>query len=130
MRSAPKDSFESIPYAVLGLGDTNYDKFCHMGKNLDKRIDELGGRRLLELKCADEATDMEEVIEAWKCEMTTILEKLFDRDSLDSSIEQNPVCSDSHSKCTVQSSTEMVSTPEALSETVQSLRIVPPTAVL
>ena len=42
--------FASIPYAVLALGDTNYDKFCAMGKGMDKRLHELGGCR------ADEQT--------------------------------------------------------------------------
>lgn len=51
---------------VLGLGDTNYDKFCYMGKAIDKRLSELGGDRVLELHCADEATGLEEVVEAWK----------------------------------------------------------------
>ncbi len=51
---------------MLGLGDTNYDKFCHMGKVIDKRFEELGGKRMLELHCADEATGLEETVEAWK----------------------------------------------------------------
>jgi methionine synthase reductase len=62
-----KDTFAGLPYATLGLGDTNYDKYCHMGKSIDKRLSELGGQRLLELHCADEGTGtMEETIEAWK----------------------------------------------------------------
>ena len=30
---------------VQGLGDTNYDKFCHMGKGLDSRLGDVGGTR-------------------------------------------------------------------------------------
>ena len=37
-----------------------------MGKSLDKRLAELGGKRVLELACADEATGLEETIEEWK----------------------------------------------------------------
>ena len=72
----PKDTFENIPYAVLGLGDTNYDQFCHMGKMIDKRLKELGGNRLHPLCCADEATGLEETVEGWKAEIMTILGKL------------------------------------------------------
>lgn len=61
-----KDTYSGCKYAVLGLGDTNYDQFCHMGKSLDKRLHELGGERLLELACADEATNMEEVVTKWQ----------------------------------------------------------------
>jgi methionine synthase reductase len=65
-RSLPKDHFEGVPFSVLGLGDTNYDKFCYMGKVMDKRMGELGGRRIVELNCADEPTNLEEVVESWK----------------------------------------------------------------
>jgi sulfite reductase alpha subunit-like flavoprotein len=61
-----KDMFEGVPYSVLGLGDTNYDKFCYMGKAIDKRLGELGGKRVLEIACGDEGTGMEETVEAWK----------------------------------------------------------------
>lgn len=55
---------------MLGLGDTNYDKFCYMGKAIDKRLNELGGTRVLELACADEGTgSMEETVEAWKSQV-------------------------------------------------------------
>lgn len=65
--------FAELPYAVLGLGDTNYDKFCHMGKVIDKRLSELGGKQLLPLFCADEATNLEEIVESWK---TQVLEAI------------------------------------------------------
>jgi len=54
-RNLSKDLFSTVQYAVLGLGDTNYDKFCQMGKNLDKRFDELGATRFLKLQCLDDA---------------------------------------------------------------------------
>jgi hypothetical protein len=33
-----------------------------MGKSLDKRFNELGAKRFMELHCADEATGMEESV--------------------------------------------------------------------
>jgi len=54
-RNLPKDLFSGVEYAVLGLGDTNYDKFCQMGKNLDRRFEELGATRVLKLQCLDDA---------------------------------------------------------------------------
>jgi len=61
-RNQPNNLLNGIEYTVLGLGDTNYDKFCNMGKNLDKRFNELGAKRFMELHCADEATGMEESV--------------------------------------------------------------------
>lgn len=61
-RNQPNNLLNGIEYSVLGLGDTNYDKFCNMGKNLDKRFHELGAKRFMELHCADEAVGMEESV--------------------------------------------------------------------
>ena len=57
----------------MGLGDTNYDQFCHMGKIIDKRLKELGGNRFHPLCCADEATGLEETVERWKEEIMDLL---------------------------------------------------------
>lgn len=76
IRSAPKDMFDGLEYTVLGLGDTNYDKFCHMGKSIFKRMAELGAKPAMPLCCADEATGLEETIEKWKVDIIEYLKAL------------------------------------------------------
>eukprot|EP00607_Mallomonas_marina_P011003 CAMPEP_0182424024 /NCGR_PEP_ID=MMETSP1167-20130531/10146_1 /TAXON_ID=2988 /ORGANISM="Mallomonas Sp, Strain CCMP3275" /LENGTH=742 /DNA_ID=CAMNT_0024603497 /DNA_START=58 /DNA_END=2283 /DNA_ORIENTATION=- len=76
-RAASKELFLDVPYAVLGLGDTNYDKFCHMGKSIDKRLSELGGKRCLPLACADEPTNFEEIVEQFKKDIMVALKPIM-----------------------------------------------------
>ena len=61
------DMLKGLRFAVLGLGDTNYNEFCYMGRWLDERLDGLGAKRFRPLGCADEATGLEDVVEPW-CE--------------------------------------------------------------
>jgi sulfite reductase alpha subunit-like flavoprotein len=56
---------QHVSFAVLGLGDTNYDQFCNTGKMLDKRLAEAGGTHAKKLACADEATGLEDVVDPW-----------------------------------------------------------------
>lgn len=37
---------DHLQYSVLALGDTSYEFFCQTGKDFDKRLEELGGKRL------------------------------------------------------------------------------------
>ena len=61
----PADLFKGLEYCVLGLGDTNYDKFCYMGEMIDKRLSELGARRFYHLGRADDAVGLDSVVEPW-----------------------------------------------------------------
>ena len=63
--AANGQDFQHVSFAVLGLGDTNYDQFCATGKSIDKSLNALGGHRAKPLSCADEATGLEDVVEPW-----------------------------------------------------------------
>ena len=65
---------EHVAYSVLGLGDTNYDKFCESGKLIDKKLNEWGGKRAMSVACADEATGLEATVEPWVDEVLGKLE--------------------------------------------------------
>lgn len=64
---------EGVSYTVLGLGDSNYDQFCHAGKQIFKRLGELGATPFQSLVCVDEVGDMEENVEQW---MNTTIKNL------------------------------------------------------
>ena len=59
--SAP--NMENSHYAVLALGDTNYDRFCQAGKDWDRRLETLGATRIYERVDCD--VDFEESAGNW-----------------------------------------------------------------
>jgi sulfite reductase alpha subunit-like flavoprotein len=64
-KTEPKP-FKHLAYAVLALGDTNYDQFCATGKLIDQKMKVLGGTRASKLVCVDEGTGLlEETVEPW-----------------------------------------------------------------
>ena len=60
-RKAPK--LEGVRFAVLALGDSTYEYFCHAGKRLDQRFEELGAQRLAARVDCD--VDYEEPAQDW-----------------------------------------------------------------
>lgn len=58
---APK--MPQTSFAVFGLGDRNYRRFCQAGKNLDTRFEALEAKRLLPMVACD--TDFEAAAQAW-----------------------------------------------------------------
>ena len=63
---------QNIAYAVLALGDTNYDQFCATGTLIDRMASNLGGTRAKPLTCADEGTGLlEETVDPW---MATVVQ--------------------------------------------------------
>mgnify|MGYP001107599865 FL=1 len=61
--------FRNVCYGVLALGDSNYDRFCYCGQEIDKGIANCGGMRVRNVVLADEATGLEDVVEPWVAEI-------------------------------------------------------------
>jgi sulfite reductase (NADPH) flavoprotein alpha-component len=59
--TAPK--LEAVEFSVLALGDTNYAQFCQAGKEFDRRLEELGARRVHDRVDCD--VDYEEKSKLW-----------------------------------------------------------------
>lgn len=59
--TAPK--LERLSFAVLGLGDKNYAEFCGAGRKFDKRLAELGAKRLV--ACGECDVDYEATAGSW-----------------------------------------------------------------
>ena len=76
-RSHAKDLLSGVNFSVLGLGDTNYDKFCHIAKGVDRRLGEIGANRFFKLGCADDGVGLGIVIEPWIANFFPALERMY-----------------------------------------------------
>ena len=73
-RTHAKDFLTSMRVAVLGLGDTNYDKFCNCGKTVAKRLGELGAKFLLPPTYADESMGLDSAVDPFLAALWPALE--------------------------------------------------------
>ncbi|WWD21879.1 NADPH-dependent diflavin oxidoreductase 1 [Kwoniella shandongensis] len=52
--SLPEDILEDVHFAIFGLGDSSYERFCWAGKMLARRMEGLGGSKMGEPGWGDE----------------------------------------------------------------------------
>lgn len=57
-KNLPRDSLNTLHCAVLGLGDSSYEKFNFVAKRLNKRLQQLGAHILLPVGLCDDQHDL------------------------------------------------------------------------
>ncbi len=68
-KKAPK--LDGTAFAVFGLGDTSYEFFCQSGKDIDSKLAELGGERLLDRVDAD--VEYQPAAAEWRARVVDVL---------------------------------------------------------
>lgn len=63
--------FEGVRFAVLALGDTAYVNFCSTGREIDERLEALGGKRVADRQDLD--LDFQKAAAAWTDEALEVL---------------------------------------------------------
>jgi len=78
---------EDVNFAVLGLGDSSYFKFCQTGKDFDHQLEKLGAKRIVEMAGCD--VDFQEIAEAWLRTTLSTFKGLYEVPVASASIEKN-----------------------------------------
>ncbi|XP_044574463.1 NADPH-dependent diflavin oxidoreductase 1 [Cotesia glomerata] len=73
-KKLPKNLLINLKYAVLGLGDSSYEKYNYAAKKLYKRLLQLGGTSIIPIGLADDQHDLgiDAAIDPW-------IQKLFNQ---------------------------------------------------
>eukprot|EP01006_Ploeotia_vitrea_P041754 TRINITY_DN66571_c12_g5_i1.p1 TRINITY_DN66571_c12_g5~~TRINITY_DN66571_c12_g5_i1.p1 ORF type:complete len:825 (-),score=431.86 TRINITY_DN66571_c12_g5_i1:23-2422(-) len=70
-------ALRGVEFALLGLGDTNYDNFNKTAKSFDAKFRELGATPFFPTAFADDAVGLDIVVEPWRKGVVEAVEKLF-----------------------------------------------------
>ncbi|VDM52672.1 unnamed protein product [Angiostrongylus costaricensis] len=70
-KSLEPNFLQKVDYALLGLGDSNYSTFQGVPNKIDKQLQQLGAKPIIETGRADDQLGLELVVEPW-------IEKLFE----------------------------------------------------
>ena len=78
-KNLPLNSLSHLKYAVLGLGDSSYQKFNFAAKKLNKRLAQLGGIELIPIGLADDQHDLgiDAVVNSWVQELWNKVSEVF-----------------------------------------------------
>ncbi|CAG5115516.1 unnamed protein product [Candidula unifasciata] len=70
-KDLPSNSLCQLHFAVLGLGDSSYQKFNVVAKRLQKRLEQLGGHSIFPLGLADDQHDLgvDAVVTPWLADL-------------------------------------------------------------
>ena len=64
-RTHPRDYLAQLKYGLLGLGDSNYNRFANFGRDVDNRLESLSAQRFIKTGFGDDAVGLEVGVEPW-----------------------------------------------------------------
>ncbi|CDW55229.1 methionine synthase reductase [Trichuris trichiura] len=77
-KAIAKERLEFLNYALLGLGDSNYNTFCGSPKRLESLLLKLGARSFFPTAFCDDAVGTDTVAEPWMADIANCLESQVD----------------------------------------------------
>jgi NADPH-ferrihemoprotein reductase len=75
--SHSNDTLSNLKFAVFGLGNKQYKLYQAMGRYFDKRLEQLGGTRVVEAGEGDADADIEQDFEDWRTRCLPELSRVF-----------------------------------------------------
>lgn len=76
-KNLSEDSFKTISFCLLGLGDSNYSKFMYIPKIINENFLRCGATAFISKGDADDAYGLEDVVEPWIENLLSQLKKRF-----------------------------------------------------
>eukprot|EP01103_Thecamoeba_quadrilineata_P017448 TRINITY_DN6199_c0_g1_i1.p1 TRINITY_DN6199_c0_g1~~TRINITY_DN6199_c0_g1_i1.p1 ORF type:complete len:674 (-),score=127.37 TRINITY_DN6199_c0_g1_i1:38-2017(-) len=83
----PPDLLSNLQFSVFGLGNKTYQHYNSVGRAIDKRVEELGGKRLYERGEGDDDGSLEQDFNVWKTKFWEAICSKFQLTEIESSNE-------------------------------------------